>query len=738
MIPTRPPRFPSCLSVLLTGVMSLAMPGLTAAAETRRICYLSMNNDQEFAAFQKQYQNVPDLEIVELMPVVGRDPLQSLKDGIDKLRSTNPAHPDCDGLVLSGHHNGEWFGARTNGGLELSALEDLKCDPRYQPFFDGISALWMQGCNTMDEDTGAPIVAPTAAVRSPSGGPPQHRSRADSNVSERYSALFENSTQYGWQGIAPGVGSDSPDSMILFMEGFVRDPEDQDALVNALKSSSRFSGASSSDIAAALPEIFGECRDPQAAWENPQEARYGRASNPRMSEDYRRPKASLPLSSTPNKRAPVCAIKNQSLPTPQVLAAMGASDQNLEASLPALTEELKQVMALPPDAIINVKDEKGVTVPMKRDTYIRKWREALRSDGKAIAYLKEKAHSPGTPPADRIEALKMLETLTGATMPTSDQQAVSLALDQGLQRKGDATTAEDLLEQLRLVDIAEKQGLMTPARWEQLETSLAGVPVSSNPALREIASRGVAKLMEKGGIPKAQLPARLQPLATAPGRAVTAPPTPSSAPRATVDAPSSRPSIPPMTPPRAPSDSPAPAPSRRPQNPPSASTPPTPRATPTQPTPPSVRSPSCTSRPNYFFNGFTHIPDSKACINNRDMVARCGTNPLSRCPANQCRELNGCNLIAMCQSPGRPPMTQDPCVQHWQNQMHRTGLEFIDEDGPHALCKSMRGCEITLTCVTERFLEETFWPVQHYNVGFCNRRKSETECQKYKACQWVP
>jgi hypothetical protein len=70
--------------------------------------------------------------------------------------------------------------------------------------------------------------------------------------------------------------------------------------------------------------------------------------------------------------------------------------------------------------------------------------------------------------------------------------------------------------------------------------------------------------------------------------------------------------------------------------------------------------------------------------------------------------------------------------------MHRTGLEFIDEDGPHALCKSMRGCEITLTCVTERFLEETFWPVQHYNVGFCNRRKSETECQKYKACQWVP
>jgi len=686
-----------------------------------------MNNDQEFAAFQKQYQNVPGLEIVELMPVVGRDPLQSLRDGIDKIRAADPAHPHCDGLVLSGHHNGEWFGARTNGGLELSALEDLKCDPKYQPFFDGVDALWMQGCNTMDEDTGAPIEAPSSAPRSPAGGTPQHRSRADYNVSERYKALFENSTQYGWQGIAPGVGSDSPDSMILFMEGFARDPEDQNALVAALKSSSRFAGASSSDIAAALPEIFGECRDLQAAWENPQEARYGRASNPRVSQDYRRPKASLPLSSTTSRPAPVCAIKNNSIPTPQVMAALGASDQNLEASLPALTEELKQVMALPPDAIVNAQDANGVTFPLKRDSYIKKWRDALRTDGRAIAYLKEKARSPDTSPADRIQALTMLETLTGATMPASDQQAIAQTLDQGLQGKGSATTDQDLLDQLRLVDIADQQGLMTPARWEQFATSLAGVPVSSSPALREIASRGVAKLVENGGLPKTGLPPSLQPLATAPGRAaalpppqVTTPPAPTSAPQATIGAPSSSTRVTPATPaPETPASSTPQTPAKLtppiPKSPPSAGGNSKPKISPA----PAKTSPAmggvCRSRPEFEFNGFTNfksaVPSSAKCA----------------CDSR------GCGNTFFCRSPSKPPFATDSCMIAQQKQYAQIGKHL-----GNAPSSCPRGCIIEHVCTYNSWSQRYIWPHQKYGDWFCAGLESKTSCEAYRSCRWLP
>ena len=56
----------------------------------------------------------------------------------------------CDGLVMSGHHTGNWYGG--TGRIKLKDLEDLSCNPNYRKWFSNIKALWLDGCNTVTDN----------------------------------------------------------------------------------------------------------------------------------------------------------------------------------------------------------------------------------------------------------------------------------------------------------------------------------------------------------------------------------------------------------------------------------------------------------------------------------------------------------------------------------------------------------------------------------------------------------
>jgi hypothetical protein len=184
------------------------------------ICYFSLNNHKE----QKYMQNLAttrnkktgsNIQVVEYMTTPKGNP----QVDFERMVKDNAK---CDALVISGHHYGEWDGVRTNGGLTISFLEKMACDPRYENWFKQINSLHLQGCRTI----GAEDIV--------SNNPNDHTIRVNavateddidandvvrdlnygfsnllskSNVlSSRYLKVFPRATTFGWSNSAPTFG----------------------------------------------------------------------------------------------------------------------------------------------------------------------------------------------------------------------------------------------------------------------------------------------------------------------------------------------------------------------------------------------------------------------------------------------------------------------------------------------------------------------------------------------------
>ena len=134
----------------------------------------------------------------------------------------------CDGLVISGHHTGKWYG----GGVEikLKDMEDLSCDPKYRDWFSNIKALWLDGCNTVTDNilksdsTKVPTPdSETARVlgkdystekmnkRAIEGMSQAYTASLDKNtpLSSRYLRMFPHTQIYGYNGAAPAGGEEN-------------------------------------------------------------------------------------------------------------------------------------------------------------------------------------------------------------------------------------------------------------------------------------------------------------------------------------------------------------------------------------------------------------------------------------------------------------------------------------------------------------------------------------------------
>ena len=113
---------------------------LGGATETSNICYFSLSERPAEASVTDSGNK--KVEIIEYY-TDNNTPQESFKKMINSGKK-------CDGLVISGHHIGSWYGDKVEGGhlLTLDFIEKISCKPEYKDFFKNIKSLWLDGCNT--------------------------------------------------------------------------------------------------------------------------------------------------------------------------------------------------------------------------------------------------------------------------------------------------------------------------------------------------------------------------------------------------------------------------------------------------------------------------------------------------------------------------------------------------------------------------------------------------------------
>lgn len=199
-----------------------------SANASAHLCYLSFNNPYEvsvartFAAALARYPEAPKITVSEHQGK-GEDP----EDAIERLVRSGQR---CDGLVLSGHHDedGEFWGDRTSGDLEIDFLYELFSRPSLSAWSSQVKALWLQGCHTSTTRIFNPEVKDKYRITgSPLGMINRHLKMNDlegsiddlndiflenteeDNIILGYARLFPAATIFTWWDQSPGEKSGS-------------------------------------------------------------------------------------------------------------------------------------------------------------------------------------------------------------------------------------------------------------------------------------------------------------------------------------------------------------------------------------------------------------------------------------------------------------------------------------------------------------------------------------------------
>ncbi len=155
------------------------------------------------------------------------------KESFEKMIETQTK---CDGLVISGHHAGDFMDAKKR--VFLKDIEKFSCNEKYKDWFKNIKSLWLLGCNTAADKELKPIrekkptdrqlrhhpdASTTRLINS--GYNPDHASLYQHSysgsineltpLSSRYLRMFPNTNIYGFLGAAP-KNEDWSDRSIIF------------------------------------------------------------------------------------------------------------------------------------------------------------------------------------------------------------------------------------------------------------------------------------------------------------------------------------------------------------------------------------------------------------------------------------------------------------------------------------------------------------------------------------------
>jgi hypothetical protein len=211
------------LFVFLVG-LATASPPEARAEDPLRICYFSLNNQREYSKTKQFVEKLnPYLTrpiVVEEFHTPGGDANETFRKMV---RDMTAAGTHCDGLVITGHHTGRWGGQLSSAPLRLPALEEISCDPAYKEWFEGVNALWLQGCrslgvgeirpSTREEDEFSPDfhtwrVADDLDDDGLSSWSMRNLNRSftatiDPRQRQRYWTMFPAATEVGWGSSAP-------------------------------------------------------------------------------------------------------------------------------------------------------------------------------------------------------------------------------------------------------------------------------------------------------------------------------------------------------------------------------------------------------------------------------------------------------------------------------------------------------------------------------------------------------
>jgi hypothetical protein len=245
-------------------LISLILPLSAGAAEKARICYFSLNDEKEFQAADSFLKKInagakTQIEVKEFLSQ-GGNPNKAFKAMVQ-------SGVQCDGLVISGHHTGNWGGHRAKGKLVLDEMEKLSCDPQYADWFRNIAAVSLEGCRTLGvgeiepDDQQANVDFHTNRVGQVVEEDGLEQDFAELNMefsntldqdnplASRYLRLFPEATLFGWTKSAPGEKSKSYLSMLYHMAQMSRMmtgqfPEQSPAAANlSAKSAAEYANA---------------------------------------------------------------------------------------------------------------------------------------------------------------------------------------------------------------------------------------------------------------------------------------------------------------------------------------------------------------------------------------------------------------------------------------------------------------------------------------------------------------
>jgi hypothetical protein len=210
---------------------------------TARLCYFSFNNAREYATTRRlvEHLNAHSPIRIEVVEFVQED--ANIKKA---LLAAIHSGTRCDGIVLSGHHRGKFWGDRTSGSVKAGFLEEQACAVQNAAWFGHVKAVWLEGCNTGRQNLYNKDVKAKYQV-SPGGTLGYIRAKLDlrdledslddiadvldenlndENLAKDYMRIFPYATVFGWTDKSPGEKAGSHYSFPYFLAQIVRIVDD--------------------------------------------------------------------------------------------------------------------------------------------------------------------------------------------------------------------------------------------------------------------------------------------------------------------------------------------------------------------------------------------------------------------------------------------------------------------------------------------------------------------------------
>ncbi|MGI9549277.1 MAG: hypothetical protein ACR2M7_04815 [Bdellovibrionales bacterium] len=136
------------MSYLLVFILffHLAIASETSVSKKPTICQFYLSSEKVTPNEKNLKKNLEESANIKSYSVKGKE----LGKEAFKRMIKDTKDNGCDGLIISGHHYGDFKDGKKK--LFLKDMEKLSCDDEYKDWFSSIKSLWLLGCNTVNDN----------------------------------------------------------------------------------------------------------------------------------------------------------------------------------------------------------------------------------------------------------------------------------------------------------------------------------------------------------------------------------------------------------------------------------------------------------------------------------------------------------------------------------------------------------------------------------------------------------